>query len=371
MIQNTSEVIKGRKLIHGGDIYSIYENAPQEADRLVDFSANISPLGIPDAVLDAVKDGLAGAVYYPDPQTRRLKDAIGAFLEQVYGVSLPRACIVCGNGAADVIYRFVLAKKPKTALLCAPTFGEYEEALALWETKLSFYQCPKESLEIGEDILDAVHPGLDVMFLCNPNNPTGLLLDGGLLARIVEKTRENHVLLVMDECFLDFVENEEKLSVIPLLSQNKHILVLKSFTKMYGMAGLRLGYGLSADQTLIGAMEKCGQPWAVSTAAESAGVAALKDVQHPKRVRQCVALERKFLMEAFLKLGIHFFDSRANYILIKLPGVPHFYERMLAEGILVRRCENYRNLDGSYYRVAVNSHEKNERLVAALRKVVT
>lgn len=369
MIQNICD--KGRKLIHGGDIYSIYEKYPKEVDRLVDFSANISPFGIPDAVLEAVKDELAGAVHYPDPKGRRLKDAISSFLEQVYGVRLPRACIVCGNGAADVIYRFALAKKPKTALLCAPTFGEYEEALALSETKLSFYQCPKESLEIGADILDAVHPGLDVMFLCNPNNPTGLLADEGILKKIVEKAWENHVLLVMDECFLDFVEYEEKRSVIPLLSQNKHILVLKSFTKMYGMAGLRLGYGLSGDKALIGAMEKCGQPWAVSTAAESAGVAALKDVQYPKRVRQCVAFERKFLMDAFLKLGIHFFDSRANYILIKLPGVPHFYERMLAEGILVRRCENYRNLDSSYYRVAVNSHEKNERLVAALRKVVT
>ena len=359
-----------RELIHGGDIYSVFEMDPSAKDVLVDFSANISPLGMPDFVSEAVIRELCGAAHYPDPKARRLKDAITGAFWKLYDTQLLREWIFCGNGAADVIYRWVLAKKPKRALVCAPTFAEYEEALALSGAKLEFYMCPGESLEVREDILEALHPGLDGMFLCNPNNPTGLLIAPGLLEQIIVKTKEMGVFLVMDECFLDFVDNEKKFSVIPRLSHNKHILVLKSFTKMYGMAGLRLGYGLCADPALIQAMERCGQPWPVSTAAESAGVAALSDLKYPETVRRVVDQERNYLMDAFSALGIHFWNSQANYILIELPHLADFYDQMLAEGILVRRCANYRNLSSGHYRVAVNSHENNVRLTAALEKIL-
>ena len=357
-------------MVHGGDIYSIYEANPAAKDWLVDFSANISPLGLPEAVRRAVIDELFGAVHYPDPKARRLKGAISEFIEKLYGHCLPAPWIVCGNGAADIIFRFALAMRPSRALLCAPTFGEYEEALLSVQTAVEYYFYPSTTLNGDASILDAIHPGLDAMFICNPNNPTGLLLDSALLLRIVEKTRACGVFLVIDECFLDFVEDECERSVIPLLSHNKHILVLKSFTKMYAMAGLRLGYGLCSDEAVTAAMEKCSQPWPVSSAAESAGVAALKDTSYPRRVSRYVAGERRFLMEAMGALGIHFFDSHANYILLEILTVPDFYEQMLDRGILVRRCGNYRNLNDCFYRVAVNSHENNVRLVEALKGVI-
>ncbi len=356
-------------MIHGGDVYSIYEAHPSMTDRLVDFSANISPLGMPEAIKTAAVRALSEAECYPDPKARSLTDAIIAFLLRTYGTALDRSCVVCGNGAADVIYRLVLALRPKRALLCAPTFAEYEEALALTDTALEFYSCAHPSLAVKDDICQAIHPGLDMMFLCNPNNPTGLITDAGLLQKLIQTARANGVFLVVDECFLDFTGQERTCSVIPKLSQNKHIFVLKSFTKMYAMAGLRLGYGLCTDAALMNRVRQCGQPWPVSVTASAAGEAALTLKAHPEKVRRLVARERRYLTDAFARLGIRFFDSQANYILLQIKKPPDFYEQMLARGIVVRRCGNYRNLDDTFYRVAVRSHEHNRRLIKALMEV--
>ena len=357
-------------MLHGGDIYSVFEKDPGARENLVDFSANISPLGIPEPVRRAVIDGLDHALHYPDPQSRALKDGICRFFEETYGVTLSRGMIVCGNGAADVIYRLVLAKRPRRALLCAPTFAEYEEALKLFGTCLDFYRCPKASLEVEGDILDQIVSDIDMMFLCNPNNPTGLLTDPDLVGRIIEKTRTEGVFLVVDECFLDFCKAEQTHSVIPLLSQNKHILVLKSFTKMYGMAGIRLGYGLCRDDELICRMHQCGQAWPVSTAATDAGMAALKLTEHTGQVKDYVANEREYLFEALSRLNIHFLKSQVNYILFRMPGPADFYDQMAKRGFLVRRCANYHGLDETYYRMAVNKHKDNTGFINALQDII-
>ena len=359
-----------RNMLHGGDIYSVFEKDPEAEKKLVDFSANISPLGMPEAVRQAVTAGLDRAVHYPDPKCRTLKDSICRFYMEKRGIFLSRDMIMCGNGAADVIYRFVLAMNPKKALLLAPTFAEYEEALKLTKTSLEFYFCPKDTLAVQEDILEKIHKGLDVMFLCNPNNPTGLLTDPGLLKKIIEKTGRNGVFLVVDECFLDFSLEEDRYSVISDLSQNEHILVLKSFTKMYGMAGIRLGYGVCRDRDLVEKMEHQGQTWPVSTLASEAGMAALLDINYPEKVRQYVLREREYLFHALSRLGIRFWHSHANYILFQLSDPADFYDRMLKKGFLIRRCANYRGLDETFYRMAVNKHEDNMGFINALEDII-
>lgn len=359
-------------MLHGGDIYSIYAQGLAAPGELLDFSANISPLGIPEGVRDRMVGELNNARHYPDPNYRRLKSAIaenlsgGPAVSAAQSFSVTPEMICCGNGAADVIYRLVLAQRPHTALLPAPTFAEYEEALGLVDTEIFVYNCPKSTLAIGEDILDFITPKLDIMFLCNPNNPTGLLTDSGLLDRIIEKTKVCGVFLVVDECFLDFCENEHLKTIVRKLSQNRHILVLKSFTKMFAIPGVRLGYGVCADIQLIWRMEHSGQSWPVSTLAESAGLAAISEEAYKIKVRDYIRREREFLSAGFKTLGLKYFESQANYMLLHTSPEVRLYDELLDAGILIRRCGNYRNLDDNYYRVAVNSHEDNARLLDAL-----
>lgn len=350
-------------LLHGGNIYDekIRETFKKNKTELLDFSANINPLGMPGSVRDAVVHALEEAVHYPDPLCRKLKRA----LAREYG--LPEACFLCGNGGADLIYRLAYAARPRKALLTAPTFAEYEEALKQVGTECIFHEL-RGSLEVRQDILEQMDASVDVLFLCNPNNPTGLLIDPDLLFQILEKAERLGILLVLDECFLDFTGQEER-SLIPYIEKTEHLFVLKSFTKMYAIPGIRLGYGISGNRELLSRMESAGQCWGVSVLASEAGIAALGEKEYKRMAVRLVKEERRFLKTELEAAGMQVWDGQADYLFFRAPGICDLYERLLPYGILIRRCGNYRGLDETCYRIAVKDHKANERLADAIGRV--
>ncbi len=346
------------KLLHGGNIY---EERP-DGKELLDFSANINPLGMPESVREAVMHALEDAVHYPDPLCRKLKKA----LAEEYG--LPEETLICGNGGADLIYRLAYGLRPKRALLTAPAFAEYEEALVQAGTTCVFYEL-REDFQVRFDILERMEEPLDVMFLCNPNNPTGLLIDQALLLEILEKAARRNILLVLDECFLDFTGQEER-SLISYIRKAEHLFILKSFTKMYAMPGIRLGYGVSGNRELLARMEAAGQCWGVSVLASAAGIAALGEREYKRRAVELVRKERAYLKAELEAAGLQVWDGQADYLFFRAPGICDLYGRLLPLGILIRRCENYRGLGADYYRVAVKDHEANKRLAEAMKGVL-
>lgn len=350
------------ELLHGGNIYDEDLKEKCGGQKLLDFSANINPLGMPDSVRLAVLHALKDAVHYPDPLCRKLKSALSA----EYG--LKEEHFICGNGGADLIYRLVYALRPKRALLTAPSFAEYEEALKQTDAQCVFYQM-RENLEVEQEILKYMDASPDVMFLCNPNNPTGLLIHPKLLVRILEKAAHQKTVLVVDECFLDFTGQEER-SLISYIRETPYLFILKSFTKMYAMPGIRLGYGISGNRTLLDRMEAAGQCWGVSVLACEAGIAALKEKEYRKRAVRLVQEERAWLKKELEAAGCSVWDGQADYLFFRVPEVYDLYERLVPYGILIRRCGNYRGLDGTCYRTAVKDHAANRMLVEAIKKVL-
>lgn len=348
-------------LIHGGD-WAGY--AAEYGTMPLDFSANVSPLGVPDGVRRAIAEAAAQADRYPDPLCRALRAAIA----QREGV--PAKQIFCGSGAADLIFRVVLARKPQKALLTAPTFAEYESALAAIRCDILRYELKEEhDFRLDKGFLQAITPDLDMVFLCEPNNPTGVTSPRALLLRIIEKCRKVGALLVLDECFADFLENPEAHTLKQELQGFPNLLILKAFTKLYGMAGVRLGYCLCADMSLMEAVRRAGQPWAVSSLAQAAGIAALQENEYVEQLRRLVAAERPWLRQKLGALGLRVIPGEANYLLFAC-------DRFLAEplrhkGILVRSCANYPGLDTRWYRVAVRTHAENERLIQVLSEVLS
>ena len=195
------------ELQHGGNIYDGSLERFRREGTLLDFSANINPLGMPEGVRRAVTEALDQAVHYPDPLCRRLKSDLSEYHK------VPEDFLICGNGGADLIYRLAYALRPKRALLTAPTFSEYEEALKQTGTELLFYRMEAD-LEVRKDILEQMEQRPHVMFLCNPNNPTGILTDQELLIQILKKAEHLGIFLVLDECFLDFVKKPENYSLL-------------------------------------------------------------------------------------------------------------------------------------------------------------
>lgn len=336
--------------IHGGDIYT------REVE--LDFSANLNPLGIPEAVRTAA----AGAdfTHYPDTRCTALVHALSAY------EGVPAENIVCGNGAADVIYRIVGALRPKRALLCAPTFSEYEKALAERDCAVSYHKLREEDgFALTEDILPEI-TAVDMLFLCSPNNPVGNVIEPRLLERIIGKCRECGTVAVVDECFLDFTENG--FSAKNFLFPN--VIVIKAFTKICAMAGLRMGYALFGDEQCALSVRECGQPWSVSTPAQAAGVAAasvLSETDFLARTRSAVSRERVFLAGELSRLGFEVFPSSANFLLFK--GAENLAEALLERGIAIRSCRDYRGLDERFFRIAVRTHEENQRLTKALSDI--
>lgn len=345
--------------LHGGDIRGAAERSGRREAELLDFSANINPFGMPPGVREAVIESLDASLNYPDPFCRRLRAALSEQLGQ------PEDRILCGNGGADLIYRLVYALRPKRALVTAPAFAEYEEAMNQVGTGIDFFPLGK-TLEITEDYVDSLSEEHDLVFLCNPNNPTGTLTPVCLVKKLLDRAKELLVSVCLDECFLDFVEEEEACSAVKWLSEYPNLVILKSFTKMYAIPGLRLGYVLSADTGLLERMRLAGQPWAVSGPAQAAGIAALRAKGFREKTIALIERERAFLRTEMEKLGLRVFDSHANYLCFQVPGDGTLADRMEEEGILIRRCANYHGLGPDYYRIAVRGHEENEKLLAAL-----
>ena len=254
------------ELTHGGDWAGYRAKFGHDA---LDFSANVSPLGLPEGVALAIVNALPTADRYPDPLCRELRQKLSAS-ENVHENQ-----ILCGNGAADLIFRLVLAKKPHRALLPAPTFAEYASALKTVGCEVEYFFLKEENdFEITEELLSALHETIDMVFLCQPNNPTGQIVTSDFLEKLLKKCRECHATPVIDECFLDFLPEHESRTAKRFLAQFPELVILKAFTKLYAMAGVRLGYVLSGDEKLLENMREAGQPWAVSSLAQAAGVAA-------------------------------------------------------------------------------------------------
>ena len=344
-----------KKHIHGGNVYQ-YKNC-------LDFSANCNPLGTPERVKRAAAESLERISEYPRVGCEPLRRAIGEY------EGVPAEAVICGNGAAELIFSLCRAVRPRRALIPAPTFAEYEQALRSVDCQVEYYFLREEDgFCLQEEFLDAISEDHDMVFLCNPNNPTGILTEREFLLKILKKCEERHVLLAVDECFLDFIQQPDQYTLKEKLSLHKNLFLLKAFTKRYAMAGIRLGYGLCENRELLEQMEAVTQPWNVSTIAQAAGIAALDEQEYVERGRQLIFRESANLKAALTELGLTVYPSSANYVFFK--GPESFFEDCVREGILIRNCSNYPGLSEGYYRIAVKLPEENRRLVSVFEKIL-
>lgn len=333
---------------HGGDIYS--------QNIKLDYSANISPLGLPKGVREAVVSSVDSLVHYPDVECRRLREKI-AEAEQV-----PMEAVLCGNGAAELIFALAHGGRPQRALLGAPGFAEYEQALLGTDCELDFYELKEENdFCFQEDYFSHITADTDLVFLCNPNNPTGRTVGIDFLMAAARRCRECGAVLVVDECFNEFLDNGEELTMKPYLGEFSNLVILKAFTKIYAMPGLRLGYCLCENPQIIEKIRTVMQPWSVSGVAQAAGTAALEEEYYVEKVRTLIHNERKFLFGELQKRKLRTFGSEGNFIFFR--GPVGLDTKLMEKGVLIRNCDNYRGLQPGYYRIAVRGHEENQRLM--------
>lgn len=328
----------------------------------LDFSVSLNPLGPPPAARAAAARAAELLDRYPDPRCGELRAAIARY------EGVPEEHILCGNGAAELIFSYAAALRPRRALIPEPTFSEYGRALRASGCEvLSFLLHPEEDFALTGAFPEALErSGADLAVLCDPNNPTGRLIPGEILRETVWLCQDKGIRLFVDECFLELTQAERSLK--GLLDGWPGLFLLKALTKSHALAGARLGYGLCADEALLAAMSQTVQPWNVSLPAQMAGTAALGEAGYVERAREVVAQQRELLARELTALGLRVVPSDANFLLFR--SGTELKEPLLERGILIRDCQNFPGLGAGWYRAAVKLPEEDARLLAALREVV-
>ena len=346
-----------KEYVHGG-----------ESTRHIkyDFSVNVNPLGMPVQVKRAIKKNTKAASLYPDKKSLNLKKAIAA------KKNIAQDNIVVGNGASDLITlvaRWLQIHKKTRVLLLSPTFAGYERALLGCAIKPMYYDLKKEdNFALTEDFLSFVTDDLDAIFLCNPNNPTSAIIKEELLKEVVELCSSKNIILVVDECFMDFVDKKKNTGACKYIGSYKNIILLNAFTKIYAMAGLRLGYALCSDSNIARQMEFLQSEWNVASLAQLSGLVALSQEKYLEKTIRVIERERRFLEGDLSALGIKFYPGDANFILLETKE--NVCEKLLDAGILVRDCSDFKNLGNGFVRIAIQTRRKNKILLSALKKVL-
>lgn len=329
----------------------------------LDFSVNTNPLGTPESVMEAARAAVGRSSHYPDPCCREAVSAIAAY------EGVPEDSVLCGNGASELIYAFCAAVRPASALEFAPTFSEYSSALTLYGARTERLELRGEEDFMPDEnalfeLIDKTGP--EVIFICNPNNPTGRLVSPALLDRLLSRCREGNIRLFIDECFLELSDGGYEMS--GRIAEYGGLFILKAFTKNYGMAGLRLGYCLCSDRELMERMSRLTPPWNVSAPAQAAAAAAVKERGFLEKTRELIARERPWLKSELEAAGLRVYPSQANFLLFY--GPEELGRALRRHGIAIRSCANFPGLGPGWYRCAVRTHNENLRLIRALRECI-
>ena len=222
-----------------------------------------------------------------------------------------------------------------------------------------------------ESFLEELTEDIDLVFLCSPSNPSGQVIEPKLMEQIITRCEEKKIRLVLDECFIEFLEEAQKYTMVKKVTDHACLFLVQAFTKMYGIPGLRLGYAMTSDGELKEKMQQIRQPWSVSVPAQAAGIEALteREEQRVQKIRNKIVEEKMRMEKKMREFGIRFIPTKANFFLL-YSEIPLF-ERLLEQGILIRNCENYRGLKKGWYRIAVRTKEENDVLLRALETILS
>lgn len=345
---------------HGGNIYE-YES------KLLDFSSNINPLGMPESFKCELMKRLGDFEKYPDIKHNEVKESIANYL----GINCADN-VIPGNGAVELLYKLIASSGCSRAVSLSPTFSEYRRAAAakgIEFTEVPAFNNGFEAIDI-ELILESIKPGT-LLIICNPNNPTGTLIKKKDMIRLAEELKECDCRLLIDEAFIEFTDEYPGDSMVDVLDSFKNVTVIRAATKFFGMPGIRLGYAVTSDSGIIKAVRSVAEPWNLNAAAVIAASCIFKDENYIKKSRNWISTERKYLYGRLNTVnGLIAYPSSANFHLLKISNDSidawKLYDELIKRKLLIRLPEGFNNLNKFYFRLAVKDRLSNDVLLKAL-----
>lgn len=371
-----SEIKNACIVPHGGEIFEAMENY---GNNVIDFSANISPLGISKGALNCIYKALKSKENisrYPNINSSEVIKSIIDFFD----CDITKENIIFGNGSVELIrlFCFVFLSKGDRVLIPVPTFGEYEFSSKISGAQCDFiYLLSENDFKLNiDEIINSTAKKTKAIFLCNPNNPTGKLIPRLELIKLLDFAKQKKILVFVDEAFIDFSEGLEEKSAVYSITEYENLFVLRSLTKMYGLAGLRIGFGIGSPE-IIRYMKNASIPWNVNYLAQKALICALKDKKHVLKTKEMVLNEKVYIFKKLNELSdasLKVFETDCNFLLIDISkyGINSilFKKKMLEKGVLIRDCSSFRGLDNRYVRIAIKTRSENRKMLNAFKEVI-
>ena len=348
---------------------------PRGGDRYgdgiaLDFSANVSPLGTPKCVTEAIERGLPELYRYPDPYCRALVQAIARY------EGVPGEFILCGNGASELIYAYCEAVRPGRAMELAPTFSEY--SLALQRSGcgvVRFALSQEEKFDLQERFLARLaREKIDALFLCNPNNPTSTAITRKDMRLILDVCKQHDIFVMVDETYVEFAPDINAITAVPLTREFTNLMVLRGVSKFFAAPGMRLGYGITGNMDFLAKMREKQTPWSLNSLGAFAGEIMLQDEDYIKETRNLILSERDRMIRELKDTDTYkIYPAYANFILLRIlkNGLTSYdvFEACIRQGMMIRACSSFQCLDGEFVRFCIMMPEDNSRLVKVLKSL--
>lgn len=356
---------------HGGNIYKAAEKYGIRKEDFLDFSANINPLGIPEELRELIISNIDLLSCYPDPECSDIREDISSYL------NVPSDRIIIGNGAAEIIFLLFDELKPGKVLIPSPTFCEYERAAVKSGAKAVFYRINESEgfkLDVHK-LVDCMNDeGVESLILCNPNNPTSFLTPADHLLYLLKAAKRKGINVIIDETFIELTIGGNLNSLAGYLCEFDNLFIIRAFTKLFAIPGLRLGYGLG-NKELISNLWKRKVTWSVNCFASISGMLLKNKYGYLDKTASWLSKEIKSFYYDLCNLKrFHVFKPDTNFVLLKINDKKinshKLKESMAFKGILIRDASNFRFLDDRFIRVAIKDKESNDRFIEVVKEVM-
>lgn len=360
---------KIRRRQHGGDVWGFSKKYKVPVENIIDFSAPINPFGSPQKALEKIKKFASFIKFYPDQNPGEFKRSIADYVK---GISSDN--VVIGNGSIELIYMFFeLFARNYEVIIHVPSFTEYEKAALRVDAKPVLVKMPEDFSLKPDAIKNAVTKDTRMLLVCNPHSPSGRLFNRDLILELTDFCYARDIQVMVDENYMDFISSCQEYTLAPYVSKYDNLFIVRSFSKFFGMPGLRIGYGIGASK-LIYSLENFRMPWSTSHLALIAAQAALEDTKFIEKSKKYLGKEKEKLVDMLSRISaLKVFPSETNFLLIKILdksiNAIELKEKLAGKGILIRSCEDFQGLDETYFRISIRKRKENLLLVQALETI--
>ena len=356
-----------KPVFHGSDIEKICEYYHLKKEDIINFGANVNPLGLSEHVKASIAGHLELLSSYPDREYTSLRDTISAYCQ------IPAGYILPGNGSSELISLLIETLSPKHTLILGPTYSEYSRELSFSGSTQEYYHLREEEnfhLDV-DDLCRTLKDGYDFLILCNPNNPTSSAILKEDMERLLSFCASRNVFVMIDETYVEFAPGIAAVTAVPFTRDYQNLMVLRGVSKFFAAPGMRFGYGITGNSKFLNKMKEKQIPWSLNSIGAFAGEEMFKDQEYISRTRELILSERDRMYRAMSQMPDYkTYEPYANFLLVKIvkDGITSFdvFERCIRAGLMIRDCSSFQCLDGEFIRFCVMMPEANTRLLHEL-----